>query len=74
MTTNGTVLSRSAFQAWATGVQAKEQSQGVLAVLPPYALTYDPTVVPQLGQNIVKIDGITGGAGYYYEPSNPVTP
>jgi cytochrome c oxidase subunit II len=74
MTTDGTVLSQSAFQTWATGVQAKEKSEGVLAALPPYALTYDPTVIPQLGKNIVQIDGITGGAGYYYEPSNPVTP
>ena len=74
MTTNGTVLSQSAFQTWATGVQAKEQSDGVLAALPPYALTYDPTVVPQLGKNIVQIDGITGAAGYYYGPGNPVTP
>ncbi len=74
MTTDGTVLSQSAFRTWAAGVQAKEQSDGVLAALPPYALTYDPTVVPQLGKNIVKIDGITGGAGYYYGPSEPVTP
>jgi len=74
MTSNGTVLSRSAFQAWATGVRAKEQAEGVLAALPPYALTYDPTVIPQLGKNIVQIDGITGAAGYYYGSSNPVTP
>jgi cytochrome c oxidase subunit II len=74
MTSDGTVLSQSAFHTWAAGVQAEEQSDGVLAALPPYALTYDPTVVPQLGKNIVKIDGITGGAGYFYEPSNPVTP
>jgi cytochrome c oxidase subunit 2 len=74
MTTDGTVLSQSAFQTWAAGVQAKEQSLGVLAALPPYALTYDPTVIPQLGKNIVQIDGITGGAGYYYGSSNPVTP
>jgi cytochrome c oxidase subunit II len=70
----GHVVTQSAFQAWATGVQAKEQANGILAALPPYSLTYDPTVIPQLGQNIVKIDGITGAAGYYYEPSNPVTP
>ena len=74
MHNDGTVLSPSAFQTWATGVQAKEQSVGVLAALPPYALTYEPTVIPQLGKNIVQIDGITGAAGYYYEPSNPETP
>jgi cytochrome c oxidase subunit II len=74
MYNSGTVLSPTAFQAWATGVQAKEQSLGVLAALPAYALHYDPTVIPQLGKNIVSIDGITGAAGYYYNPSDPVTP
>jgi cytochrome c oxidase subunit 2 len=70
----GHVVTQSAFQAWASGVQAKEQANGILAALPPYALTYDPTVIPQLGKNLPKIDGITGGAGYYYPPSDPVTP
>jgi len=70
----GQVVSQSAFESWASGVQAKEQADGVLAALPPYTLTYDPTVIPQLGKNLVKINGITGSPGYYYEPSNPVTP
>ena len=70
----GHVVPQTAFQSWASGVQAKEQADGVLAALPPYALTYDPTVVPQLGKNLPKIDGITGAAGYYYPPSDPVTP
>ena len=70
----GHVVSPTAFQSWASGVQAKEKSDGVLAALPPYALAYDPTVVPQLGKNLPKIDGITGAAGYYYPPSDPVTP
>ena len=70
----GQVVSPTAFQSWASGVQAKEQADGVLAALPAYTLTYDPTVIPQLGKNIVTIDGITGGAGYYYGPGDPVTP
>jgi cytochrome c oxidase subunit II len=74
MYNSGQVMSQSGFQSWASGVQAKEQADGVLAALPPYALTYDPTVIPQLGSNLVKVDGITGAAGYYYGPSNPVTP
>jgi cytochrome c oxidase subunit 2 len=74
MTTDGNVVSPSDFQTWAAGVQAKEQSDGVLADLPPYALTYDPTVIPQLGKAIIQIDGITGAAGYYYNSSDPVTP
>jgi hypothetical protein len=70
----GHVVSQSAFASWAGGIQSKEQSDGVLAALPPYTLTYDPTVVPQLGKNIVTIDGITGAAGYYYGPGDPLTP
>jgi hypothetical protein len=31
-------------------------------------------VIPQLGKEIVNVDGITGAAGYYYGPGNPVTP
>jgi cytochrome c oxidase subunit II len=70
----GHVLTPAAFQAWARGVQLKEAHNGILNALPPYATTYDPTVVPQLGASIVKIDGITGAAGYYYPPQDPVTP
>ena len=70
----GLVETQSAFQAWASGVQAKEQSDGVLAALPPFALTYDPTVIPQLGKNLTKVVGITGAPGYFYGPANPVQP
>ena len=70
----GQVVSPAAFQSWASGVQSTEQADGILAALPAYTLTYDPTVIPQLGKNIVQIDGITGGAGYYYGPGDPVTP
>jgi cytochrome c oxidase subunit 2 len=70
----GHVVTPTQFQAWARGVQAKQARSGILAALPPYSLTYDPTVIRQLGESIVKIDGITGGAGYYYPPQDPVTP
>ena len=76
----GRVVSPAAFQAWAAGIQNKEQANGVLAALPAYALTYDPTVIPQLGQDLVKVAGITGANGYYYPgpqagtPGNPVSP
>ena len=70
----GHVVTQTAFQTWARGVQAKQTRSGILAALPPYSLTYDPTVIRQLGESIVKIDGITGGAGYYYPPQDPVTP
>jgi cytochrome c oxidase subunit II len=74
MYNSGQVVTQSAFAAWASGVQAKEQADGILTALPAYALTYDPTVVSQLGKQIVNVDGITGAAGYYYGPGNPVTP
>jgi len=80
MFNSGYVVSPSAFQAWANGIQAKEQRDGLLAALPRFALTYDPTVIPQLGRAIVKIDGITGANGYYYPgpqagtPGDPVSP
>ena len=64
----------AAFHAWASALQFKEANNGTLSALPPYATTYDPTVVPQLAASIVKIDGITGAAGYYYPPQDPVTP
>jgi cytochrome c oxidase subunit II len=80
MFNSGYVLSPAKFQTWARGVQAREQHIGLLAALPPYSRTYDPTVVPQLGRAVIKIDGITGANGYYYPgpqagtPGDPVSP
>jgi cytochrome c oxidase subunit 2 len=71
---SGRVVTTAAFRAWATRTQSAERRQGVLAALPPYALSYDPTVIPQLGQEVVKVAGITGANGYYYPPSDPVQP
>jgi cytochrome c oxidase subunit 2 len=70
----GRVVTPVAFQAWARGLQARERRAGVLASLPPYALTYDPTVIPQLGRDIVKVAGITGANGYYYPGPQAGTP
>ena len=77
----GHVVTPAAFQAWARGLQSKEARDGLLRDLPPYALTYDPTVLPQLGRDIVKVAGITGANGYYYpsqlqsgDPGDPVSP
>ena len=70
----GHVVTQSAFQSWASGVQATEQADGLLAALPPFALTYDATVIPQLGKNLVKVVGVTGAPGYYYPPTDPVQP
>jgi cytochrome c oxidase subunit 2 len=77
----GHVVTPAAFQVWARGLQAREARDGLLRDLPPYALTYDPTVIPQLGRDIVKVAGITGANGYYYpsqlqsgDPGDPVSP
>ncbi len=74
MFNTGYIVPPAAFSRWARGLQAKEARDGILAILPPYAPSYDPTVVPQLGASIVKIDAITGAAGYYYPPQDPETP
>ena len=68
----GKVMSPTDFATWASATET--QLAAVTKVLPPYALTYDPTVVPQLGQDIVKVAGITGANGYYYNPGDPVQP
>jgi cytochrome c oxidase subunit II len=70
----GQVVPVTTFQRWASALQFKQANNGILAALPPYRTTYDPTVVPELASSIVKIDGITGAAGYYYPPQDPVTP
>ena len=77
----GHVVNPAAFQVWARGLQLREARIGLLRDLPPYALTYDPTVLPQLGKDIVKVAGITGANGYYYpsqlqsgDPGDPVSP
>jgi cytochrome c oxidase subunit II len=70
----GHVVTQSAFASWADGVQAREKNDGLLAALPAFALAYDPTVIPQLGAALPKVDGITGAAGSYYPPGDPVTP
>jgi cytochrome c oxidase subunit 2 len=81
MFNNGRVVTPAAFQAWTTALRAKEARLGILRELPPFALTYDPTVVPQLGQTMVKVAGITGANGYYYpslfqsgDPGDPLSP
>jgi len=70
----GRVTTPTAFQTWAQATELAEHRAGMLAALPPYALTYDPTVIPQLGQEVVKVAGITGANGYYYPPQDPVQP
>jgi cytochrome c oxidase subunit II len=67
----GQVVSVSAFQAWAH--QTETAMAKITAALPPYSLTYDPTVVPVLGKVLVQL-GLTGAGGGYYNPNDPEQP
>jgi cytochrome c oxidase subunit II len=67
----GQAVSASAFASWAKGTEVSLAA--VTKMLPPYALTYDPTVVPQLNKAMIAA-GITGANGLYYPPTDPVQP
>jgi len=67
----GKVVSVAAFKSWAH--QTETQLAAVTKILPPYATTYDPTVVPQINKAMAKA-GIGGANGYYYPPQDPVQP
>jgi cytochrome c oxidase subunit 2 len=67
----GKVVPASAFQSWAQ--QTETQLASVTKMLPPYSLTYDPTVIPQLGKILGQL-GLTGAGGGYYSPNDPEQP
>jgi cytochrome c oxidase subunit II len=67
----GKVVSDSAFLAWAN--QTRVQLAAITRILPPYATTYDPTVIPTINKAMAKA-GIAGANGYYYPPQDPVQP
>ena len=73
MFNSGQVVTPAVFQTWAIRNEQIQRRKGVLAALPPYATTYDPTVIPNIGKVLIQ-NGITGAAGYYYPTSDPVTP
>jgi hypothetical protein len=61
----------AAFETWARATQT--QLTNVTKMLPPYALTYDPTVIPTINAAMAKA-GISGANGYYYPPQDPLQP
>jgi cytochrome c oxidase subunit 2 len=71
MFNNGAVVSVAAFRTWAAASRVRLAS--VTRILPPYATTYDPTVVPQINKAMAK-GGIAGANGYYYPPQDPAQP
>jgi cytochrome c oxidase subunit 2 len=71
MFNDGTVVTASAFTAWATHTEA--QLASLTRQLPPYALTYDADLIPQLGKALTSA-GLNGAGGGYYGPQDPVQP
>jgi cytochrome c oxidase subunit II len=67
----GRVVTPAAFLAWAKATEVRLAS--LTKILPPYATTYDPTVIKTLGPVLVKL-GLTGAGGGYYGPQDPVQP
>jgi cytochrome c oxidase subunit 2 len=67
----GKVVSPAAFQTWAQ--QTETQLASVTKMLPPYAMTYDPTDIASLGKVLVQL-GIGGAGGGYYNPLDPEQP
>jgi cytochrome c oxidase subunit 2 len=66
----GNVVSVNGFMDWAHATAI--QLAAVTKLLPPYALTYDPTSL-----NLGKINqqlGLTGAGGGYYNPADPEQP
>ena len=67
----GTVMTDSNFMAWTQSESAKLAS--VTKLLPPYALTYDPTNIATLGAVNAAL-GLTGAGGGFYNPADPEQP
>jgi cytochrome c oxidase subunit 2 len=71
MSDYGRVLPMAQFRSWATSTEANLTA--ITKLLPPYATTYDPTVIPNINKAMVKA-GIAGANGYYYPPQDPAQP
>jgi cytochrome c oxidase subunit 2 len=67
----GQVMTASNFVAWAQATKAKMAD--VTKLLPPYALTYDPTTLNNLGKVNVAL-GLSGAGGGFYNPADPEQP
>ena len=66
----GQVVPVSTFMTWAHATQI--QLASLTKILPPYALTYDPTAI-----NLGKVNqqlGLTGAGGGFYNPADPEQP
>jgi cytochrome c oxidase subunit II len=66
----GQVMTVPNFMTWAQATKVKLAS--LTKILPPYALTYDPTTIPAGAVN--QALGLTSAGGGYYNPADPVQP
>jgi len=66
----GQVMSDSDFLAWTQATKVKLAD--VTKILPPYALTYDPTIIPAGKINVAL--GLTSAGGGFYNPADPEQP
>jgi cytochrome c oxidase subunit 2 len=66
----GDVVSVADFLKWTQ--TTKVQLAAVTKILPPYALTYDPTTIPAGKINVAL--GLTSAGGGYYNPADPEQP
>jgi cytochrome c oxidase subunit 2 len=67
----GVVMTDSDFMAWTKTTAAKLAS--VTKLLPPYAASYDPTNLSNLGKVNTAL-GLTGAGGGFYNPADPEQP
>jgi cytochrome c oxidase subunit 2 len=67
----GRVMTVSGFLTWAHATEI--QLAAVTKILPPYALTYDPTVLANVGKVNQQL-GLTSAGGGYYNPADPEQP
>jgi cytochrome c oxidase subunit 2 len=67
----GKVVSPADFVNWADS--SRTQLASVTKLLPPYALTYDPTVIANMGKVNQQL-GLTGAGGGFYNPADPEQP
>ena len=71
MANYGSVVSVSGFLNWTRSTAI--QLAAVTKLLPPYALTYDPTVLANVGKVNEQL-GLTSAGGGYYNPADPEQP
>jgi cytochrome c oxidase subunit II len=69
----GKVVTASQFQSWAAATRTSMAD--ITGLLPAYATTYDPTVIPAFRSGpVMRKLGLTSAGGGFYPPQDPVQP